>query len=162
MIKKARLLFTNDCNRNCRGCCNKNWTGEPAREITLKELRQYDEVYITGGEPMLYPDALKSLIKNIRTKRNKIFLYTAQPYPKSEFLDILSLIDGCSVTIHNNKDAQNFVLNGYHYMSFPNKSMRLNVFLGRNFKVTPDWDFRVKSWIENAPLPDGEEFVKLK
>lgn len=23
---KARLLFTNDCNRNCKGCCNKNWT----------------------------------------------------------------------------------------------------------------------------------------
>ena len=22
---KARLLFTDDCNRFCKGCCNRNW-----------------------------------------------------------------------------------------------------------------------------------------
>ncbi len=47
---KARLLFTNDCNRNCKGCCNKNWTGDPAQLITINELEDYDKIYITGGE----------------------------------------------------------------------------------------------------------------
>lgn len=37
-MKKARLLFTNECNRNCKGCCNKNWNGEPAKEISFYVL----------------------------------------------------------------------------------------------------------------------------
>jgi hypothetical protein len=42
-------------------------------------------------------------------------------------------------------------------MKFPGKQMRLNVFP----KGSGSWDFRPKVWIKDAPLPKGEDFVKL-
>jgi hypothetical protein len=48
---------------------------------------------------MLYPNQLKELILKLRenNKISKIYLYTALPYPKDKFLEILDLIDGCSI-----------------------------------------------------------------
>jgi organic radical activating enzyme len=160
---KARLLFTSDCNRHCRGCCNRNWKGEHPKLISVKDAKGYDEIFITGGEPMLYPEQLEDLILNLKenNKISKIYLYTALPYPKEKFLDILNLIDGCTVTIHNYDDRRKFILNGYDKMEFTGKKMRLNVFPRGKFEVSKSWDFRPKVWIKDSPLPQGEEFVKL-
>jgi len=163
-MRKARLLFTNDCNRRCKGCCNKNWTGEPAIPKTIEELHEYDEIYITGGEPMLYPDVLKVLIKILRTETNKIFLYTASPYPKKDFMKIMETLDGCTITLHSYADRKKFMENLYHMTPFPKKSMRLNAFAGQQmpFRNGSKWDFRPKVWITDAPLPEGEEFICIK
>jgi organic radical activating enzyme len=160
-MRKARLLFTEDCNRRCKGCCNRNWKGEPAVEKTIEELREYDEIYITGGEPMLYVDALNYLIGRLRTATNKIFLYTAMPYPQHEFIPLMIGLDGCTVTLHNYADRQKFIDNFYNRTMFAGKSMRLNVFPKGKFDVDDSWDVRPKVWITDAPLPEGEEFVKL-
>jgi len=47
-------------------------------------------------------------------------------------------------------------------MEFPDKQMRLNVFPRGNFEVSKSWDFRPKVWIKDAPLPEGEEFIRIK
>jgi pyruvate-formate lyase-activating enzyme len=160
---KARLLFTNDCNRYCKGCCNRNWKGEPPRLVSVEDAKGYDEIFITGGEPMLYPEQLKELILNLKENNNisKIFLYTALPYPKEKFLEILDLIDGCTVTLHNFEDRRKFIENEYDIMEFPDKAMKLNVFPRGNFKVSKSWNFRPKIWIKDAPLPEGEDFIRL-
>lgn len=160
---KARLLFTNDCNRFCKGCCNRNWKGEPPKLIPIKDAKGYDEIYITGGEPMLYPEQLIKLIKGLRENNtiSKIYLYTAKPFPKEKFLEIIRMIDGCTVTIHNYPDRTKFIEAGYDMMEFPNKKMRLNVFPRGRFEVSKSWDFRPKSWIKDAPLPEGEDFIRV-
>ena len=167
-MRKARLLFTNDCNRRCKGCCNKNWTGEPAIPKTIEELHEYDEIYITGGEPMLYPKELKVLIKNLRTSTNKIFLYTAKPYPQNTFMAIMKHLDGASVTLHSYADRKKFMDAMYNIVEFgtryKKKSMRLNAFKGQEmpFRNGSEWQYRQMEWIVDAPLPDGEEFVCIK
>lgn len=163
MKTKVRLLFTDDCNRKCKGCCNRNWTGEPPIGLTWQEVREFDEIYITGGEPMLYPKKLKKLIKKLKTKTNKIFLYTAMPYPKKIFIDIMSFLDGASVTLHTSKDYFNFYCAQYYATPFEGKSMRLNDFTNKKIKFTngAEWHHRPMTWIIDAPLPDGEIFAKL-
>lgn len=164
-MKKARLIFTNDCNRNCKGCCNKNWTGELPKEIDFIELvNDFDKIYITGGEPMLYVSKLKDLINRLKRYEKKVYLYTALPYPYSDFLRILEIVDGCTLTLHSRDDYKNFKafeLDKLDYFQYKNKSLRLNVF--PKIKINSDiWDVRPKVWIKDAPLPEGEIMVKLK
>ena len=68
-MRKLRLLFTKDCNRNCPGCCNKDWDLDSLPVCT--DFTPYDLVMITGGEPMLYPERLLHLIRRIREENPK-------------------------------------------------------------------------------------------
>lgn len=158
---KARLLFTNVCNRNCKGCCNKNWNGEPAKEISFDELLEFDVIYITGGEPMLYVSKLTSLIHELKKHNKKVYLYTALPYPYSDFISIISMCDGITLTLHSIKDYTLFKALEYDRINVNNKSLRLNIF--PKIKMYSDiWDIRPKVWIKDAPLLEGEILVKLK
>ena len=92
----------------------------------MKDAKGYDSIYITGGEPMLYPEQLRKLVVNLKGDNSniKIYLYTALPYPKDDFLEILNIIDGCTVTLHNYDDRKKFIENGYNKMNFTGKKMR--------------------------------------
>lgn len=48
---RARVIVTMKCNRKCKGCCNEH-LGEINR-VDFEDLFKYDEICITGGEPML-------------------------------------------------------------------------------------------------------------
>ena len=161
---KARLLVTYDCDRACRGCCNKDWKFDKPIEVDLEDVYKYDTIYITGGEPMKYPDQLKKLVLDIKNNSDaKVILYTASPYPKKDFLDILNIIDGATITIHSFNDRKKFIEAGYNKMKFPNKSMRLNIFFRAGLDVDPlEWKIEYKKWIKDAPIPQGEDFIKLK
>ena len=157
---KARLLFTSDCFRNCKGCCNKNWTGIPVKKITFDELLKFDEINITGGEPMMYVEKLKELISRLKKHDKKVYLYTSLPYPYQDFIDILKSIDGCSLTLHTVQDYKNFTAFDLNKINFPKKSLRLNVF--PKIKITSEvWEVRPKVWIKDCPLPEDEIFVEL-
>ena len=156
----ARLLFTNDCNRNCKGCCNKNWIGDKPKEISFSELLEFEEIYITGGEPMLYVEKLKDLINRLKRYNKKVYLDTALPYPLIDFKTILQMVDGCTLTLHSIQDYKNFKAFELDKIDYPNKSLRLNVF--PKIKMTSSvWDIRPKVWIKDAPLPNGEVLVSL-
>lgn len=47
---KARVIVTMKCNRKCKGCCNEH-LGEINR-VAFGDLFKYDEISITGGEPI--------------------------------------------------------------------------------------------------------------
>lgn len=64
MKKTARVIVTLKCNRNCPGCCNTNLP--EYREVhTDEELLDYEEIVITGGEPMLIPGKVLEFINRM-------------------------------------------------------------------------------------------------
>jgi len=163
-MKKLRLLFTQDCNRNCEGCCNKDWDLDSLPKCT--DYSKYDEILITGGEPMLYPDRLDFLINKIRKESEaKIYIYTAKPTHVLIYWIKESKIDGITLTIHKEDDVDTFYLFNLLLTAlggYDDKSLRLNVFKGIN---TPDTKNRWKAksnmeWIKDCPLPKDEVFMK--
>ena len=52
MNKKLRLLVTAKCHNKCPMCCNNQFDFE---KIPVVDRLDYDEISITGGEPLL-PD----------------------------------------------------------------------------------------------------------
>lgn len=65
MKKTARVIVTLACNRKCPGCCNET-IGKVASIGDISVLSDYEEVVITGGEPMLNPDSLLRFIKALK------------------------------------------------------------------------------------------------
>ena len=164
-MKELRLLLFKDCNRKCRGCCNKDWDLDNLP--TCKSFKGYKTIMLTSGEPMLNPDLVMQTILKIR-KQNKsvnIYMYTAKindyaiPY-------LNCVLDGITLTLHNQSDVKNFVkFNNKLSVLYKLKSLRLNIFKG--VKLPKDIDlsyWKVKrniKWIKNCPLPKHEVFMKL-
>lgn len=166
---KLRLLITEKCNRNCEGCCNKDWDLSVLPKET--DYSQYNTILLTGGEPMLSPFYVINIIKMIR-KQNKtgaIILYTAKIDDWNAVLAVLHYIDGLTVTLHEQKDVGAFVFldSLLSNADLAGKSLRLNVFKGvtiskkygcnlKNWKVKDNIE-----WIKNCPLPEGEVFKRI-
>ncbi len=69
-MKKLRLIITEKCNRKCSGCCNNDWNIDKLPVIT--DFSKYNEIIITGGEPMLYSHLIKHLCQIIRKQNKKV------------------------------------------------------------------------------------------
>ena len=159
--RNARIVMTFKCNRDCKGCCNKIMNFEHTL-AKVEEIKNYQKVFITGGEPMLYPDKLIEIIRILRKNGNKrILLYTAWPYPKEDFLRVLKELDGVTLTLHAHTDRYMFLDNGYDKMKFPGKEMRLKAFSVKNFNVEGDWKVIPTKWISDCPMPPEEDLFVL-
>jgi len=167
-MKKLRLLITKKCNRHCEGCCNKDWDLE--KLPICKSFKGYDEIILTGGEPMLFPNLIIDMIEKIRIENSlaKIYMYTAFIFTVRS-LEILNLLDGITVTLHTQSDVKKFKWFSQHlFYSTKNlyKSLRLNIFDG--IKMPKNLNLRywqVKKnikWIKNCPLPKDEIFMRLE
>ena len=172
MNKKARVLITRECNRKCPNCCSEyNTVMKGMKEISsIDALKDYDQIMITGGEPMLLPEMVR--IYSTGLKRNNpdctIYLYTA--LYKSNLYDIMDIIDGIHYTLHIHStptDIANF--NSFQEMArlYPDKSIRAYIDPAVQLPVTIyPWIYKrleVKPWIlEGAcPLPEGEDLFLL-
>jgi len=162
-MKTLRLLITKKCNRHCKGCCNKDWDLD---NLSIVSHYNYDEVILTGGEPLIFIDKLIDLCKSIRKKtKAKIYVYTALIKYPIEVLSILNAADGLTVTLHDKEDS--FFFNSLDFMvnsaKIQNKSLRLNVFKGIKFSASKIWKIKKDiQWIKDCPLPKNEEFKRLK
>lgn len=174
MKQTLRLITTYKCNRNCIGCCNKQENFLPDKIKTITSLEGYNEIILTGGEPMLFQRNLYALIQSLRwlcgkqhqKDTPKIILYTALFDLQKETYNILSNLDGLTYTLHNQDQLFEFhLLDGIVYnTNFSNFSLRLNIFKKVSCPIykTP---WKVKDnieWIDNCPLPKNEEIRKLK
>lgn len=80
MNSKLRLLVTEKCPNKCPLCCNKQFN---MNDIPVVDRWNYDEVMITGGEPLAFPRKVRKLIRAIRHLNKisgvgcKIYVYTS-------------------------------------------------------------------------------------
>lgn len=171
---KLRLLLFPDCNRRCRGCCNKGFDLEALPICT--DYTKYNQIMITGGESMLHQGLIEAAYNYIRTKTGtSIVLYTAKPDPIEDFMRIFHLLDGITLTLHTRKDIEPFIvannaINNYYDQIAPMftrthySSLRLNVFDGISLKGINTDRWKVKKnikWIKDCPLPQDEVFMRF-
>ena len=109
--RKLRLLVTSDCPNACPLCCNKQFD---IKDVPVVDNWNYEEIMITGGEPLLYPNRLEKLCKAIREVteqmglRPKIYLYTARPEWSSFERAVNYYADGIVVAPHSVTDIKYF------------------------------------------------------
>ena len=162
---QLRLLITEECDRACEGCCNKDWD---LKALPIAEdFTTYDMIMLTGGEPLLKLGELAGAIFNIRVSTDApIVVYTAMCKNPWLFSTVLAFVDGITLTLHEHTDAHDFM----RLCSFlkedelKDKSMRLNIFKDVEVKDIPPY-WKVKKdmvWEEDCPLPTNEEFMRLR
>jgi MoaA/NifB/PqqE/SkfB family radical SAM enzyme len=168
-MRKARVLLWEQCNRNCEGCCNKDWDLAALPKVNMQALGAYDEIILTGGEPMLHPITLLTISNGIRKKypEKKLVLYTAK-VDHILWRRIAVNFDGVTVTLHAQPDV--YLFEAYAMLNtYPRVIDKwLNVFEEvhlTDFQIEKYqnncWDVRTDyKWIKNCPLPTDEEFVR--
>lgn len=164
-MKKLRLLLLEKCNRACPGCCNKGFD-LPALPI-CESLDGWDEVNLTGGEPMLDPQLVIDMAWSAPA-RARVNLYTAKVDDLRAVFMVLGYIHGLTLTLHEQRDVEPFMrLNDRLLRGYPKTrwSLRLNVFQGVVIPAGTDLSrWKVKhgiEWIPDCPLPADETFMRL-
>jgi len=165
-MKKLRLLLWEDCPKKCEGCCNKDWDLKSLPQV--KDYSPYDKIMLTGGEPLMYPDKLYKIIKEIR-KANifaNLIVYTSI-LESDIFFKVLDLVDGITVTIHTPSQVADLVSINLQLLKqdwmLTRKSLRINVFRGVEVGHINLRGWKGKAnieWIKNCPLPEGEVFYR--
>lgn len=171
ITKKLRLIFTTKCNRNCPGCCNKNYDLDNLP--VCKDFSPYDEIYITGGEPMLNPIKVAMFCRDLQQvyPNIKLYMYTAYLNDPNNLINLIYYLDGITLTLHTAQDIAPFYVFEQALKEniqgdpeyFKSKTFYLNIFkeVG-HVEPSKIWT-RVKKdmvWIENCPLPEGEILMK--
>ena len=170
--KKLRLLLWDECNRACDGCCNKGF--DLPNLPVCGSYKGYDLIMLTGGEPMLYPDRLKTVIGEIRGETDaRIVLYTAKTDDADALIEIAGLLDGLTVTLHDPSDVKPFLAFDdrfarhriYHAgTNRKDQTFRLNVFSEARIdpgEITAKWNVKDNiKWIIDCPLPAGEVLMR--
>ena len=157
--EKLRLLLFEECNRNCPGCCNKDWDLKSIPVCT--DFTPYRLIMLTGGEPMLHPEIILSAVSAIREQTTApIYLYTAMV--NSVLDDVLSYIDGAVITLHSPADVAPFEHFDKTAHNLFGKSLRLNIFEeAGDVSSSPLWKRKEHmEWIPNCPLPNGEVLMR--
>lgn len=167
-MKKLRLLITDKCPRSCAGCCNKDWDLNALPICT--DFSGYDEIMLTGGEPMLYPDLVNRVLYEIaRVNPDALtIMYTARlssPKDTSNLYYMLHKLGGITVTLHEQSDVYAFALFNLYLATEDRvkKSLRLNVFKGIELPSLDLTGWQIKDnivWLKDCPLPQDEVFMR--
>ena len=99
--EKLRLLLFEECDRDCPGCCNRDWD---LRSLPVcRDFTPYQGIMLTGGEPMLHPEIIREAVAEIRAQTQApIYLYTA----RTQGLDyLMPILDGVTLTLHDPRDC---------------------------------------------------------
>lgn len=178
--RKLRLLVTTDCPNNCPLCCNNSWDFD---KLPVVKDFDYDEVMITGGEPLLYTNRVVELAKAIKTLNPilypredapKIYVYTSIP-SIYRLRSLMEVVDGVVLTPHSKEDVDKFIklntiLLDYTVFAIKVKdgklSLRLNLFKNIKDMLPEDidlsmWKVKNMEWIKDCPVPKGEDFRRL-
>jgi len=163
-----RLVMLEECNRTCEGCCNNDWDLEGLQVVD--SFSGYDEILITGGEPMLYPEKVIDLCNEIAFYSDEypsVILYTAKTKRPLDLIAVLAVLDGVTITLHEQYDVEPF--NVFNLLSEKlgagiGRSLRLNVFSGIDISTCnlEGWDVKEDiEWIKDCPLPENETIKRL-
>jgi len=170
-MKSCRLIFTEICNRNCLGCCNKQFDMSEFESWKWKDVSQFNQVMVTGGEPMLFPHEVLAFGRRYREldqyPGTQLILYTAFVKDLPMVNQILNLYNGMTLTLHDQGDVAGFErLNSRLLHNGPyNLSLRLNVFKGVRLTDRPYPLWQIKSdivWLDSCPIPENEVIRVLR
>ena len=128
------VIFTQGCNHHCKNCHNQStWAIESkdAKYISIDELLKMIEnnpllsgVTISGGEPLLQPEAVCEFIRSLKNKHSQlnIILYTAYKVEVSDKIYISEFRDNSEIDyILNNV---NYIVDGEYIDSLRDISLR--------------------------------------
>jgi len=106
--KIARCILTTQCNLKCDYCCNRIPSIQQSFKFTTMDQfieisKNYTDINISGGEPMLAPEKLRDLVEHIHHKSDaRIWLYTNGTIcPNIGRIGDLPF-DGVNIGIHDN------------------------------------------------------------
>lgn len=179
--KKLRLLVTTKCHNNCPMCCNKQFNFDT---LPIVDRWDYEEVMITGGEPLSSIKKVRyliTLIEGIKAVQkaqglpiSKFYLYTSTRNV-GLLKKIIPYLDGMVYTPHNIQEIHTllnftYILRGWDIRK--KVSLRLNLFenvseiikkwYDREFIYLSEiWKVKKMEWIENCPIPEGEDFRRI-
>lgn len=181
MHRVARVVVTWDCNRKCKGCCNtyQRITCHTQPLFKIEDLESFDEICITGGEPLIDIERTVNIIRTIKWvyPDKKVYLYCSwfNSYYPSVMTFVLAITDGIQYSLHHPlTDADRCNLKIIQDMmagkGYKNKSFRLNIDSRINVPIilTPNVWTRVKvmPWLTedellaqcgNNGIPEGEQ-----
>ena len=169
----ARVLITKKCFRGCEGCCNDNIDIQMnMKSANLTDLLKYDEIVLTGGEPMQHKGLTTKVIKDL-TKlgyRGKIILYTSLITRELYYLIDRGMLQGVTFTLHD-KLYKNEVRRLKHFSKrlgaiSPKTHMRFkiekkiekkhHILIAKHIKML--WNrFESIEWFENGECPIIED-----
>lgn len=163
-MSKLRLLLWRDCVRSCKHCPNALLEDPP--QLDWNEIEGYDEIILTGGEPLMYPGALNIVLREINAMRkdtSHLFLYTAMPSPADALIEAASQVSGVTLTVYNSKRMRDaWVAMARMRDAGLQLTNRLITFKDVNL---PDWvegwEHVVREYVKDCKLPDDEDFRRL-
>lgn len=183
MNKKLRLLVTAKCHNKCPMCCNNQFDIE---KIPVVDRFDYDEISITGGEPLLVDcgGMTGHLVDSIKVIQQAMGLPTSKFYLHTSYFGFVTLrgcsydFDGICLTPHKKADIEEFIdinammleqkKSGYTKNIFnPYCSLRLNLFADMKALLPKDidlslWKVKEMEWMKDCPVPEGEDFRRIK
>ena len=175
MPKKARVILTFNCEKDCDYCCNK-YTSIIDKAIPIdrkdleEELKDFHTIALTGGEPLLDLASTMAFVQRLRygNPYRLIYLYTAKFEIASLWL--LSLIDGVHFTLHEDttkEEIESFEIIQRALKEHPSRSYRLYIHPGIKHSITiiPNVWSRIESkpWLKEGEceLPEDETLFKV-
>lgn len=164
--KIIHLLTTTLCLRNCEHCCNKQYDLNQVPYVSEEELKNAEEILITGGEPIMFsnPNAIAKELKTKYHNINKVYLY-ANVFELTISLQSgvkLDNIDGLSVSIKNNYDYATFELLLEQIKPYENlKSNRVYVFNDLIPNSLGNFEIVERKWQENFVPDQNSIFRKI-
>jgi MoaA/NifB/PqqE/SkfB family radical SAM enzyme len=172
---KARVMVTKKCNRNCKGCCNEQEGFLDIEKVSsVTDLLKYEEIIITGGEPMLIAEKVLHFVESLREEHcysGKIYLYTAlyNTYLHRFYDNLFRYIDGLHFSIHAEAGDQE-IIELKEFSGLLPKSGRLSLRLIIDRRLYGRYDFsnidfskwsvvRKLKWQKVCRLPENEKLL---
>jgi organic radical activating enzyme len=161
MINTARVIVTYKCHRNCPECVNTAHPRETVPVLERQDLKQFDEVVITGGEPLLFPEKVQDLANVLK----RVILYTAVP-DWDALESVAGYIEAVTISLRNDDDVSRFndYAESWALDDLPNKRVRVYY---ENLRRMPNlyrgYSFKMCQWKPAAEchLPVNEKLFRL-
>jgi len=135
--------------------------------IGLTDLARFDEIIITGGEPLLFLDQLIDLTEKLSGART--ILYTSVP-SYSKLFAVFHLFAGVTITLHDNEDAIRFNRHFQKYFGndngfpLPQFFVRIYDSVTAHVELFPTAQYKSCKWVDpkDCKLQPNEELFRLR
>lgn len=176
--KKLRLVVTEKCHNKCPLCCNNRFD---LSQLPVVDRWDYEEIMITGGEPLLFADRVVDLASSITALQNamginpsRLYLYTSLPAEIDGWSNLSWVaywFNGICITPHTKRDVETFIdtisSTTFARLLANRCSMRLNLFADVRKLIEDsdidlsDWKIKHMEWIKDCPVPEGEDLRRI-